>query len=482
MSAPVLWGGVPLVAAFVLLFLRRWERPVTLVGAVLMLLLSGSMWLLPVNEAVRMGPWSLRLEETLEVFGRRFVVTEVDQGIFALLYFCAGIWFLGALAARPGKLFIPLGIICVVLWAGALAVEPFLYAALFLQIAVIVSVPFLRPPGGEAGPGVLRYLVFQTLGMPFILFTGWVLGQVNPELADPSQLVLPATLAGFGFALLMAVFPFHTWLPMLAEEAHPYTTAFVFFMLPFVVALFGLGFLNEFPWLRNAPSVYALLRGVGFLMTFTGGAWAAFDFSARRRFFSSRVRHLGRIMGFATMVTTGLSLLAISLGNAAGLEIFFGLLMPRALFLLFWALALVVLRDQTGTLDFLLLQGTGRKFSAITVTLVLAQFSAAGFPMLAGFSMRILLLEQLAERNLLGAIGVMAGSLGLLVALLRTLAVLVMSPAGSEDSPLRQAAEPPGLRIWLTAGIFLLVWMGLFPQWVAPLVARLPLAFPALAP
>lgn len=476
MSAPVLWGIVPFLVGVGLLFVRRWERQVTVAGAAFMLALAGSAWVLPVDKAVRVGPWSLRLVEELGVFGRRFVIGEVDRTVFALIYLLAGLWFLGALATRPGKLFVPLAMVTVVLWVGALSVEPFLYAALFLEIAVVVSVPFLRPPGGEAGPGVLRYLVFQTLGMPFILFTGWMLGQVNPELTDPAQLVLPATLVGFGFALLVAVFPFHSWLPMLAEEVHPYTAAFVFFMLPVVVALFGLGFLNEFSWLRNAPAVYALLRGVGFLMTVTGGVWAAFDFSARRRYLSPKIRHLGRLMGFATMVSTGLTLLTISLGTLTGLEVFFGLILPRGMTFLAWALALTALRDHAGTLDFLALQGVGRKLPATTILLVLAQFSVAGFPLLAGFPMRILLLEQLAETNVVGALGVILGSLGLLVATLRTLAVLVMSP---ETETIVVAPETPGLRIWLVGGAIVLLLLGLFPQWLAPFLERLPLAFPA---
>jgi formate hydrogenlyase subunit 3/multisubunit Na+/H+ antiporter MnhD subunit len=476
MSAPFVWGVVPLLVGLGLLALRRWERQVNWAGALFMLALAGSVWLLPVNKAVRVGLWTVRLADVLIVFGRRFVIADAERGLFALLYLLAGLWFLGALVARPGKLFVPLGMISVVLWLGALAVEPFLYAALFLQIAVILTVPFLRPPGGEAGPGVLRYLVFQSLGTPFILFTGWMLGQVNPELADPAQLVLPATLAGFGFALLIAVFPFHTWLPMLAEEVHPYPAAFIFVMLPFVVALLGLGFLNEFSWLRNAPAVYALLRGVGFLMMVTGGLWAAFDFSARRRYFSSKPRLLGRTMGFATMVTTGLFLLAISLDHVTGLEVFFGLMLPQGVVFLIWAFALNVLRERAGTLDFLALQGVGRILPTTTVALILAQFSAAGFPLLAGFSMRVLLLDQLAASNVFGAFGMMLGSFGLLVAALRTLAVFVMVP---ETEPRNLPPETPGLRIWLVGGILLLLLFGLLPQWLAPLVTRLPLAFPA---
>ena len=151
MSTPILWGIVPFIVGLGLLFVRRWERQVTVVGAGFMLALAGSAWLLPVNKAVRLGPWSFRLVEELGIFGRRFVVGDADRGVFALIYLLAGLWFLGALAARPGKLFVPLAMVTVSLWMGALAVEPFLYAALFLEIAAVVSVPFFGLRGGMPG-------------------------------------------------------------------------------------------------------------------------------------------------------------------------------------------------------------------------------------------------------------------------------------------------------------------------------------------
>jgi formate hydrogenlyase subunit 3/multisubunit Na+/H+ antiporter MnhD subunit len=176
------------------------------------------------------------------------------------------------------------------------------------------------------------------------------------------------------------------------------------------------------------------------------------------------------------MVTTGLFLLAISLDHVTGLEVFFGLMLPQGVVFLIWAFALNVLRERAGTLDFLALQGVGRILPTTTVALILAQFSAAGFPLLAGFSMRVLLLDQLAASNVFGAFGMMLGSFGLLVAALRTLAVFVMVP---ETEPRNLPPETPGLRIWLVGGILLLLLFGLLPQWLAPLVTRLPLAFPA---
>ena len=95
----------------------------------------------------------------------------------------------------------------IALLVAALAVEPFLFSALLIEMAVLVSVPLLSPPGHPVGKGVLRYLIFQTLAMPFILFAGWVFGGVEINPADTQLLVQSVVLMGFGFAFWLAVFP-----------------------------------------------------------------------------------------------------------------------------------------------------------------------------------------------------------------------------------------------------------------------------------
>ena len=71
----------------------------------------------------------------------------------------------------------------------------------------------------------------------------------NP--GDIELLAQAAVLLALGFAFLLAIFPFYTWIPLLMEEASPYAVGFVLWIFPTVALLFMLGFLDRYAWLRD---------------------------------------------------------------------------------------------------------------------------------------------------------------------------------------------------------------------------------------
>jgi len=460
MSAPAIWIILPL-AVSVLLWIPRRGQAVTLLGGLSALLLAGMAWLVPFDTALRFGPLSLKITPSLQILGRQFLLDAASQPLLTLIYGLAALWFFGAETAGVARQLIPLGMGIIALLVASLAVEPFLYAALLIEIAVLLAVPLLSPPRQKPAGGLVRFLIYQTLAMPFILFAGWLLPGVEASPGDLALAVQSATMLGLGFAFLLAIFPLYSWIPMLIEETSPYVLGFILWILPMVTVLFGTGFLDQYTWLRTSSQLPAVLRFGGLLMVVTGGAWAAFQ------------RHLGRMLGYAAITETGFSLLALSLAPQTGIDLLFMLLIPRALGLAIWALSLSVLQAQVTPPRFGAVQGMARVYPLAAAGLILAHLSTAGFPLLAGFPIRLALWESLAHQSLSTAFWFLIGILGLLTGAIRTTAVLVMAP----ENTAWESRESRTQRILIGLGVMALFILGLFPQAVQPWLADLPAMF-----
>src|SRR5262249_49177788 len=154
---------------------------------------------------------------------------------------------------------VPYGLLITAFMVASIAVEPFLFAALFIELAVLLAIPMLIPINQMPGRGVVRFFVYQTLAMPFILLSGWLLSGVE---ASPGYVCLAsqaASMLGMGFAVLLAIFPLYSWMPLLLEEAPPFIVGFLLWILPTITIIFGAGFLDRYSWLRSSPQTIAAL-------------------------------------------------------------------------------------------------------------------------------------------------------------------------------------------------------------------------------
>lgn len=478
MTAPTVWIGIPLALAALLFILPR-ERLISYLGTLFALGLAAVACWMPPGTAQRIGSLSLRIEPALSLFGRQLSLDSGDQTILILVYGMAAFWFFGTLAAGQARQVVSLGLMVIALLVASLAVRPFLYAALFVEMAVLVSVPLLAPPSakgfahpGEApaqgkspqrsGVGVLRFLIYQTFAMPFILFAGFLLSGVEAGPADVAQVVQAGILLLMGFAFLLAVFPLNTWIPLLAEEASPYAVGFLMTILPTFGLVLALNFIDRFSWLRDSAHLPAILQTAGLLTFVTAGIWAAFQ------------RHLGRIAAYAIIAETGVSLLAMSLPDRqVGLQILFFLFIPRALALGVWTMSISILQSRAGDLRFAALQGLARQYPVASAGVVFANLALAGTPLLAVFPVRQALWENLAVQSLPLALWFGLASLGLWIVALRSLAVLTMFSEKTEWA----SRETWPQRILLGIGLFGLFLSGIFPQWAQPLLANLPAMF-----
>jgi multicomponent Na+:H+ antiporter subunit D len=187
-------------------------------------------------------------------------------------------------------------------------------------------------------------------------------------------------------------------------------------------------------------------------------------------------RDMGRILGYAILVETGFSLLALGLPGGAILSI--GMILPRALAVGVWALGLMVLQAFHADLKYYSLSGAAWGLPFASAAVLVAQFSIAGIPLLAGFPIRLALWEGAAAQSGWVALGALLSVVGLFVSSLRTLTVLVM---GTKESRWTSAESLP-VRIFLSIGIAAIILVGITPQWVLPVFAEVIQSFPKLVP
>jgi NADH-quinone oxidoreductase subunit N len=463
MSAPLIWIILPAVASIIFWLMRERRGRMTLLATVFCLLFAGLALVLPIGAPVRLGPISFTVNSTLALAGRRLILDSSDRPMLVFLFFLCSFWFAGSYAAGSTNLFIPFSLGMVALLIASLAVEPFLYAALLVEMAVLLAVPMLTPPGTFLGQGVLRFLIFQTLAMPFILLAGWAMAGVE---ANPSSLILiqlSTAFLGLGFAFWLAVFPFYTWIPLLAEQTFPYVSGFIFFALPTVSLVLGQDFLTNFAWIRNSPGMFQVIGQVGLLMIVTAGAWAAFQ------------NDLARVFGYAVIVEGGFSLLATSLVGVEGRQLFTSMFLPRMLSIGLWALCLSIIRSEVGSTRFEDVRGIVVKMPYACAGLAVASLTLAGLPILGMFPIRLALMENLAQVSFVNALVALAGMVGMLFSTFRVLAVLTSGWFR------RQAVLENRFQIALIlGGVFSLILVGLLPQVFYPLMFGLLGASPAL--
>lgn len=446
MNAPLIWIVLPLIAGVLLWFLRQ-HRTLSVgiavfVTAVLALLAAYA----PIGEPIRLGGLRLEIADSLFVLGRRFVLTNNERAFLTLIYGAGAVWFIGASGIWVHRFFIPFALAVISALVAAFSVEPFLYAALLVEVAVLFSIPLLAPPGEPVKIGVQRYLIFQTLGMPFVLFAGWVFGSADATQISADLLLRAALMLGLGFAFWLAVFPFYSWVPQLVNETHPYAAGFVLSFVPVSILVLGLDFIGGFGWLRSSQQLYEILRIVGILMIATAGIWAAFQ------------DRLTRIFGYAVIFESGFALLAIGLNTLPGLMLFAAGLLPRFLALFIMALALGILKNHRQPMDFDHMRGLLQHYPLTSIALLMAIFSIGCIPLLAGFPVRLELLEQVAALSMGETLWVLAGNLGFLIGGLRVLTHVVRS--SDEVQPRVESWMQRGI---LAGGILFLLLFGLLP-------------------
>jgi NADH-quinone oxidoreductase subunit N len=447
MNAPVLYIVLPAVLGVILAIFNqnvRRNRVISILAVILLALLGLT---LPAGTAVNFGSVTLKVSSSLSVLGRQFTITDTDAPFIALMYALVGLWFLGSLVTEVSRWFFPISLVFTSLLVAALSSEVFLFAAPLILAAVILSIPLLSPPETIPGRGVIRYLVFQTLALPCILLAGYILTGFETGPSDSSQALLSAVLLGAGFAFLLGIFPFNTWLPQLMEEAPVYVTGFIMVVLPMSVFWLMIHFIDTYVWIRTNSNIYMVLRVAGILMVMVGSVWACFQSNLRR------------ILAYAIMLDTGYMLLAVGSGTLAGLQVLSANIMTRVINIGLASLSLAFLMKNHPDLEVGKLKGIFIQYPFATSGYLAALLSMAGLPLLANFPLRLVLINELGAGSPLITGLAAGGGIGLVIAFGRILAC-IYSPVREKKFIL---TENMLVIILITAAIVFNVLIALIP-------------------
>jgi NADH:ubiquinone oxidoreductase subunit 2 (subunit N) len=272
------------------------------------------------------------------------------------------------------------------------------------------------------------------------------------SLPPDSPLVIQSVITlALGIALWLAVFPFHSWVPVVTQHSNPLATSYLRFIFPAVVVLFSLNFINRYTFLRESPAMFQALQTIGTIMIVIGGTWTAFQHDLKRAF------------GFSTLTETGFALLAVGLINQGGLEWMILLIPARAFGYWLWGYTLTLIEARTGGMEMDQVKGFARRYPIISIGLLLAQLSVAGLPLLASFPFKISLLTAAIRENSTLGIWAFIGNLGLSLFTVRLL-VYLATPEDVEALNRWRLQEPKHEMIAVLLMVGALIALGLFPQ------------------
>ena len=455
MTTPVIWIFLPVLLSLLLMFVHRLHKLSVWIACLVSLLLSVAAFVLPQNLDFNLFGRQFLFDDTFLVFNRALSLTGSQLRTVAMLYLFSFLWNIGGFRFSVSRWFPTVSLAITALWVSTLAVEPFLYAALIVELIVLISTLLLTPRGEQAGSGVMRYMVSQTIALPFILLSGWMVTGIESAPSASTLILRGAVLILIGFSLWLAIFPLHTWLPMLAEKSHPWVFSFVFLMQQSSLWIFLLKFLDQFAWLRNLAGIFPLLQWAGALTLLAGGVLASLQ------------NRVNRILAYLILIETGYSLLAIGLFSQGGGEALALSFIPRALAYWQWAYTLSSIQQIAPEIDggFPSLRGLFNRLPFHSMSLILSLLSLLGLPALGLFPAKRMLWNSGA-----GLIYHYTPLLGLAVAgmalfILRLMHTLLTSDPNSPSPSLFAPGEESNWQI-IVLCVFtsLSLLMGLFPH------------------
>jgi len=459
----MLWIVLPVLLGLALVLIQRLTKLSAVLGSLFPLFFSVLAMVFSNGLTLNLMGRFFTLADSLAIFGRTIQITADQLGIIALLYFLCFAWNLLSGLFKVGQWFNSLTLIITALWVSVQFINPFLYSAVIIELIALISVPMLSPRGTPAKSGVIRFLSMQTIAMPLILLSGWMVSGIETSPSAEELIYRGALLVIAGFSLWAGIFPLHSWLPMLTEESHPWIVSFLQTIMQISLAIFFLKFLNQYAWLRNLEEIKLVLKWIGALCITSAGIISVFQ------------RKLSRVFGYLYLSGTGYIVLTMAFQQQGWLELLTLYLLPRAF--AYWSLgyALSLLREALDSeqLDFSELTGLIWRYPLTSVLLLSSLLNIIGMPLFSLFPAHRIIWSILASESLLIRLLISLGLLGMITLVLRILAnVIQPSEAAVEDKKESNIIIVPVVLI-----VLFTIFGGLYPQFFSASVQNLLISF-----
>ncbi len=463
MNFPVIYLIVPAVISASSLLIRK--RTLLYRGILLALtfLLSSSAFILTLQNG---GRYAQNLTgEKIYILGRSLTIQSTELPFIGFIYFVAFIWILSTISREINDYFPAICVFYCSLNIASYSIDPFLYSVLIIFLANVMYLPVLSSSTNRQISGRMRFLVFQLLSVFLILLAGWILagGEIAPVNED--QLFFSSILLGFGIALWLGAFPFHTWIPLLADEVSFLPFGFMMTMIPVSGVMMLLKFLNDFAWLREYSAFFLAIQYLGAFMIVLGSIGAFFQKSLNRMFAFIFIMGIGLLLcatGFIPKVSTELVSMWI-----------------LVYVITCWSIS-VGYHQLSGGSSMQSIGGLNGMFyeNPIYAALLLSGiFSLVGFPLFSGFAPMLNLVSTALPSTKFIITAILLGQLFLMLSAVRLLLRLILHSDKKLSIPNKVSSD----RIYVAFIMLLNLILGIFPGFIygrfADMIAKI---FPLL--
>ena len=451
MSTPTIWIFLPIAVSILLMAVHRLHKLSVWIAALSSLLFAAAAFIFPQDLDFSMFGRHFHFDSTFMILNRSLILSASQLRFVSLLYFFSFLWNLTGLQFSTSRWFPTISLAITALWVSALAVEPFLYAAAIVELIVLISTLLITPRGEPASSGVLRYLVTQTIALPFILLSGWMVAGIESA-PIASTLVLRGTILICSASRFGWQFSPSTLLTNARRKSHPLVFSFFFLMRQSSLWVFYAKFPTSS--LAAEPGGLPALQWIGVLL-----CWLEDP--------GIHAIQYQRILAYLVMTETGCALLGIGLiaqGGGAFLALSF---LPRALAYWQWSYTLSSIQKIAPEVDgsFDSLRGLFRRLPFHSASLILSMLSLLGLPAFGIFPAKRMLWNIGAGLTLPYTPLLSLAVAGMSLFILRLLRALVTPEPNTPSSSLLIQREEPAWQIILLCALTLFsLLMGIFPH------------------